>query len=73
MRKMKMMSEAVTFKLWLSKRAPKNSGMVALSKWCVMRRVRRPKMTHASREPMKALPMPIQVEATPNFQPNWPA
>ena len=35
--------------------------------------VRRPRMFQAMSEPMKALPSPAQVEASPKFQPNCPA
>ena len=73
MRKMKMMAEAHSLRLWLSNRLPKNSGMVALSRCWVITRVRRPSTTQASRDPRKALPSPAQVAATPYFQPNWPA
>ena len=38
-----------------------------------MIRVRLPKITQARSEPIKALPIPIQVDAIPNFQPNCPA
>ena len=57
----------------LSKRMPKNSGIVCEPSPCVMRRVREPSTTQASRLPMMALPMPIHVDDRPNFQPNWPA
>ena len=57
----------------LSYRVPKKSGMVLLERCWVMIRVRRPKMSQASRDPIKALPRPIQVDARPKFQPNWPA
>ena len=70
---MKMMIDAAIFRDFASKRFSKKSGIVALCRCCVMTRVRRPRMTQAIREPMRALPMPIQVEAMPNFQPNWPA
>ena len=32
-----------------------------------------PRMLQASREPIKAFPRPIQVDAHPKAQPNWPA
>ena len=67
------MAEAPIFSPRLWNRLPKKSGMVADSRCWVIIRVRRPRMTHAISEPMTALPMPIQVEAMPNFQPNWPA
>ena len=54
-------------------RLAKKSGMVALSRCLVMTRVRRPSTTQASRLPIRALPMPIQVAETPKFQPNCPA
>ena len=57
----------------LSKRQPKNSGMVEEERCWVMTRVRRPKTTHASKLPMMAFPKPIQVEAMPYFHPNCPA
>ena len=44
--------------------------MVAESKCWVMILVLLPSTAQASREPMTALPIPTQVEATPNFQPN---
>jgi len=62
-----------TFSGWLKKRFPKKSGIVALCRWCVRRRVRRPSILQASSEPMMALPIPIQVAARPYFQPNCPA
>ena len=37
--------------------------MVAESKCCVIKRVRRPKMLQANNEPINALPNPTQVEA----------
>ena len=70
---MKMMTDAAIFRDGAEKRLPKKSGMVALERRCVMIRVRRPRMTQAISEPMMALPMPTQVAAMPNFQPNWPA
>ena len=71
--KTKVMMEAATFRDLLSKRSPKNWGMVAESKCWVMIRVRRPRMIQAIMEPIRALPRPIQVEAMPYFQPNCPA
>ena len=38
-----------------------------------MIRVRRPSTAQARSDPMNAFPRPIQVEASPYFQPNWPA
>ena len=72
-RKMKMMSDAPIFSALLPKRLPKNSGMVAALRCCVMMRVLRPSTAQASSEPISALPTPIQVVATPYFQPNCPA
>ena len=72
-RNTKMMAEAASFSPRLPKRLPKNWGMVAASRCCVMTRVRRPRTAQASSEPSRALPMPAQVAATPYFQPNWPA
>ena len=57
----------------LSKRLPKNSGMVALSRCWVITLVRRPSTTQASSDPKKAFPSPAQVAAMPYFQPNCPA
>ena len=70
---MKMMSDAPIFSALLPKRLPKNSGMVAALRCCVMMRVLRPSTAQASSEPISALPTPIQVVATPYFQPNCPA
>ena len=67
------MTEAPIFSPLLWNRLPKNSGMVALFKCWVIIRVRRPRITHASMEPIRVLPMPIHVEAMPYFQPNCPA
>ena len=61
------------FQRFGAKSPAKNSGMVALSRCCVIMRVRRPSTAQASREPRMALPMPAQVAATPYFQPNCPA
>ena len=71
--KMKIIMEAATFREGALKRFSKKSGMVALERCWVMMRVRRPRMTQARSEPIMALPIPTQVEAIPNFQPNWPA
>lgn len=68
-----MMTDATVRRAGQQYRLAKKSGMVADSKCLVMTRVRRPSTTQASRLPMRALPMPIQVEATPKFQPNCPA
>ena len=62
------MAEAQSFKGLLLKRLPKNSGMVAELKCCVIMRVRRPSTTQASMEPMIAFPSPIQEEAMPYLE-----
>ena len=67
------MTEAATFRARLLKRSPKNCGIVAESKCCVIIRVRRPRTTHANSEPISAFPMPAQVAAIPYYQPNSPA
>ena len=67
------MMDAPIFSALLSKRLPKNSGMVAELRCCVIMRVRLPKIAQARNEPISALPKPIQVDAIPNFQPNCPA
>ena len=68
-----MMSAAAMRRPLLAKRAPKNSGMVWAPIARVMRRVRGPSTSQASRLPMIALPMPTQVADRPYFQPNCPA
>ena len=73
MRKMNAMIEAMTRSPSESKRVPKKSGIVRDWMCCVMRRVRRARTSHASIEPMTALPTPIHVELRPYFQPNCPA
>ena len=70
---MNTMMEAPILRPLLSKRLPKNSGMVAELRCCVMMRVRLPRIAHARNEPIRAFPIPIQVEAIPYFQPNCPA
>ena len=60
-------------RFWLLKRMPKKSGMVRESMCWVSCLVRLPSTIQASRLPIKALPMPIQVLDRPYFQPNWPA
>ena len=70
MRNTNIIREAAIFMPWLWKRLPKNSGMVAEERCLLMTLVRRPRMTQASRLPIRALPMPIQVEARPYFHPN---
>ena len=72
-RNTKMIAEAPTFSARLPKRFSKNSGIVALLSWRVMMRVRRPRITHASSEPISALPTPTHVDAMPYRQPNCPA
>ena len=64
------MTAAAILSALLSKRFPKKSDMVAVFKCRVMIRVLLPRRFQASKEPIKALPKPIQVDATPNFQPN---
>ena len=66
-------TEAAIFSAGDEKRVPKKAGMVLLSSFCVMRRVRLPSSTQASSEPIKALPSPIHVDASPYFHPNCPA
>ena len=68
-----MIADAASFRDLEPKRAPKNSGMVALSRCWDIIRVRRPSTAQASREPNTALPMPAQVAAMPYFHPNCPA
>jgi len=68
-----MMIDAAIFRELLWKRSPKNCGIVAESRCCVMIRVRRPRITHARREPIRALPIPAHVAAIPKRQPNCPA
>ena len=70
---MKVIMEAAILRFSLPKRFPKNSGIVAVSRCCVMILVRLPRILHARREPISALPMPAHVAAMPYFQPNWPA
>ena len=67
------MAEAAIRKALLSKRFPKKSGMVAACKYLVITRVLRPRITHASKLPIKAFPIPIQVLESPYFHPNCPA
>ena len=68
-----MIALAAILSALLPKRLPKNSGIVALERCCVMMRVRRPSTAHAKSEPINALPMPAHVAAMPYFQPNCPA
>ena len=70
---MNTMTDAATLSGLLKKRFPKKSGIVALCRCCVIRRVRRPRIRQARSEPISALPRPIQVADRPYFQPNWPA
>ena len=72
-KKIKIITEAPTFNGLLPKRSPKNWGIVAESKCCVIMRVLRPNTAHANREPIIAFPIPAHVAAIPNFQPNCPA
>ena len=67
---MNTMIDAPIFSPLLSKRLPKNSGMVAELRCCVMILVRLPRIAQARKEPTSALPIPIQVDAIPYFQPN---
>ena len=67
---MNTMTEAATRSASEEKRRPKKSGFVALCRCWVISRVRRPSSRHASKEPIKELPRPIQVAARPYFQPN---
>ena len=57
---MKMMIDAATFREGAEKRFSKKSGIVALDRCCVMMRVRRPRMTQAISEPIRALPIPTR-------------
>ena len=70
---MKTITDAAIRRAFEPKRLPKKSGMVLESSFWVSRRVRRPRMTHARRDPMTALPMPTHVVERPNRQPNCPA
>ena len=63
----------IIFIALLLKRLPKNSGIVADSRCFDITLVRLPKISHGRSEPSMAFPMPIQVEASPKFQPNLPA
>ena len=67
------MTLAAIFKAVEPKRASKNCGIVALPRCWLIMRVLLPRMTQARREPISVLPIPIQVDAIPYFQPNWPA
>ena len=67
---MKIIIEEIIFIALLSKRFSKYSGIVDAFKVLVISLVRLPKIDQASNEPIIALPIPIQVEAMPNFQPN---
>ena len=51
----------------------KNSGIVFALRCCVITFVLLPRITHASRLPINAFPIPIQVLAIPYFHPNCPA
>ena len=67
------MRAAATRRALLSNLLPKKSGIVLEFKCFVMTLVLLPRMIHARSEPITALPIPIQVDATPYFQPNCPA
>ena len=67
------MTDAPILSELLSNLFPKNSGIVAVFKCCDISLVLLPRITHANSEPISALPIPIQVEAMPNFHPNCPA
>ncbi len=54
-------------------RFSKNSGIVALFRCWVISLVHLPRIIQGRSEPKTAFPIPIQVDATPNFHPNWPA
>ena len=71
--KMKAMTEPTICRAFEPKRLPKNSGMVLASSFWVMTLVLLPSISQARRDPINAFPRPIQVEATPKFQPNCPA
>ena len=51
----------------------RNSGIVIVSRFCVMRRVRLPSTSQAAREPRAALPTAIHSTFKPNFHPSLPA
>ena len=68
-----MISAARTFTNRPPNLCSRNSGMVIVSRFCVMRRVRLPRMSHAAREPIRALPSAIHRTLRPNFQPSFPA
>ena len=71
--KMKVIMEAAILRFSFPNLLPKNSGIVAVSRCWVMILVRLPRIRQAIREPIRALPIPIQVDAIPYFQPNCPA
>jgi hypothetical protein len=71
--KMNTMIEAAILSAFESNLFQKKSGMVFEFKCWVITRVRRPRIAQGIREPMKAFPRPIQVDATPKFHPNCPA
>ena len=67
---MKTMIDATILSAGLKYLFPKNSGIVALSRCWDISLVLLPKITQARSEPKIAFPIPIQVDAIPNFQPN---
>ena len=70
---MKIITAEAVFRCFEPYLFSKYSGIVDASRYFDMVRVRLPRMTHASSEPMTALPMPIQVAEAPYDQPNCPA
>ena len=68
-----IMIDAIILRVLSPNLLPKKSGIVALPSLCVIDLVLLPSNFHARSEPINALPIPIQVDATPNFQPNCPA
>ena len=69
-RNINVMTDAAIFNELLPNLFSKKSGMVLEFKCCVITLVRRPRTTHAIRDPNMALPMPAHVEAIPYFHPN---
>ena len=67
---MNTITEAAILSFSELKRLPKKSGIVFESMCCVITLVLLPRIIQARREPKSALPIPIQVEARPKFQPN---
>ena len=64
---MNVIAEAASLSASESNLFPRNSGIVAESKCCVMIRVRLPSTAQAIKEPIRAFPIPIHVEAIPYF------